>query len=399
MEKIIVKDDEQIELSIVDGDLEVHDGATINVSSKVDKLVIKGNLVNKGDVEINGSIEVLEIIHKNGFLEITGDVLAERINIRNGGRGGSKLIVGGNLTAKEAAVDGGVEVEKDFNCPIVKIMGSCAVYGNTNVETYEVSGSAKHELNLNAVEADISGSFRVGENAIIKEELEVSGSAKIGGTLDCPEIEIGGSFSCNNLITNSTDVSGSAKTVTAQVGDKLSVSGAYKCEESIIAAKLSVSGSSKVGDDSKIERLSVSGSSSAGDNVKFVEVKISGSLNLGKNTIAENINVSGSCSSSGFLKLSEKLQVSGSLTGDEIEADEIDVNGGLRCEVAKANLIKISRDSRVRGKLFGGTVIIGDGARVEDITADVVELGKDVRAGVVEAGTIDADPSAKYTKG
>ncbi|MHA1551995.1 MAG: hypothetical protein ACTSQC_08625 [Candidatus Heimdallarchaeaceae archaeon] len=399
MENIVVKDDEKIELSNVDGDLEVHDGAIINVSSKVDKLVINGNLVSKGDVEINGSIEVKEIIHKNGYLEITGDVIAERIKIRNGGRGGSKLIVGGNLTAEETAIDGALTVEKDFNCPQVKIMGSCAVYGNANVETYEVSGSAKHELNLNATEVDISGSFKVGEDAIIKEELEVSGSAKIGGTLDCPEVEVGGSFVCNNLITDSTDVSGSAKTVTAQVGDKLNVSGSYKCEGSIIAAKLSVSGSSKVGDDSKIEKLSVSGSSRAGDNCKFVDVKVSGSLGLGANTIAENINVSGSCNSSGLLRLSEKLQVSGSLSGDEIEAGEISVSGSLNCEIAKADLINISRDSRVRGKLFGGTVIIGDGARVEDITADEVELGRKVRAGVVEAGTINADPSAKYTKG
>lgn len=398
MEKIVVKDDEQIELSNVDGDLEVHDGATINVSSKVDKLVIKGNLISKGDVDINGSLEVEEIIHKNGYLEITGDVLVKRIRIRNGGRGGSKLIVGGNLTADETAVDGGVEVEKDFKCPKVEIMGSCAVYGNTDVETYDISGSAKHELNLNATDVDISGSFKVGEDAIIKNELEVSGSAKIGGTLDCPEVEVGGSFSCENLITNSTDISGSAKTTTAQVGSKLDVSGVYKCEESIIAAKLSVSGSCKVGDESKIEKLSVSGSANAGDNSKFVDIKISGSLVLGADIIAENINVSGSCSSSGFLKLSEKLQVSGSISGDEIEAEEIDVSGSLRCEIAKADLIKISRDSRVRGKLFGGTVIIGDGARVEDITADVVELGRNVRAGVVEAGTIDADPSAKYTK-
>ena len=399
METIVVKDDEQIELSNVDGDLEAHDGAIINVSSKVDKLVINGNLISKGDVDIKGSIEVKEIIHKNGYLEITGDVLAERIKIRNGGRGGSKLIVGGNLTAEETAIDGGLEVEKDFKCPTVKIMGSCAVYGNADVETYEVSGSAKHELNLNAVEVDISGSFKVGGNAVIKEEIEISGSAKIAGTLDCPEVEIGGSFVCNNLITNTTDVSGSVKITTAQVAEKLSVSGSYKCEESIIAAKLSVSGSCRVGSDSKVEKLSVSGSCSAGDNAKFVDVKISGSLSLGKDTIAENINVSGSCSSSGFLKLSENLQISGSLTGDEIEAGEIDVNGGLRCEIAKANLIKINRDSRVRGKLFGGTVIIGDGARVEDITADEVELGKDVRAGVIEAGTINADPSAKYTKG
>ena len=399
MEKIIVKDDEEIELSIADGDLEVHDGAIINVSSKVDKLVINGNLVSKGDIEINGSIEVKEIIHKNGYLDVTGDILAERIRIRNGLRGGSKLIVGGNLTAEETTVDGGLEVEKDFNCPSVKIMGSCAVYGNTDVETYEVNGSAKHELNLNATEVDISGSLRVGEDAIIKEELEVSGSAKIGGTLNCPEVEVGGSFACDNLITNNTDVSGSAKTSTAQVGDELDVSGSYKCEGSIIVSKLSVSGSCKIGDDSKIEKLSVSGSSKSGDNCKFVNIKVSGSLGLGADNIAENINVSGSCSSVGYLKLSEKLQVSGSLTGDEIEAGEISVSGGLRCEVAKADLINISRNSRVRGKLFGGTVIIEDGARVEDITADKVELGRKVRAGVVEAGTIDADPSAKYTKG
>ena len=396
MEKIVVKEDEEIELTNVDGDLEAHDGAIIKVASKVDVLKITGDFSSKGDVVINGSIEVNDIQHKNGYLEIEGDVQARRIRIRNGGRGGSKLIIGGNLTADEAAIDGALEVDKDFNCPKVTIMGSCKVFGDTNTETFNVSGSAKHEKSLNAVEAEISGSFKVGEDVIVKEELEVSGSAKIGGTLDCPEVDVGGSFVCGNLITQKTDISGSAKTTTAQIGEKLSVSGAYKCEESIVASKLSVSGSCKVGDDSKIEKLNVSGSAKTGDNAKFVDVKVSGSFGLGENVIAENITVSGSCSSSGYLKLSQKLIVSGSLSGEEIEADELDVSGGLSCEVAKANLIKIGRNSRVRGKLFGGIVIISEGARVEDITADEVELGDDVRAGTIEAGKINASPSAKY---
>ncbi|MCG3221115.1 MAG: hypothetical protein H7641_07005 [Candidatus Heimdallarchaeota archaeon] len=399
MDKVVVKEDETIELSNVDGDLEAFDGATINVSSKVDKLVITGNLISKGDVLLNGSIEVQEIMHKDGYLEIEGDVFAKRVNVRNGGRGGSsKLIVGGSLKAEETSIDGALEVAKDFDCPNVKIMGACVVYGDANLENYDVSGSAKHEMNLNAKEVEIGGSLKIGGDAVILEELEVSGSAKIDGTLDCPEIEIGGSFVCNDLITNKTDVSGSAKTKSAQIKEKLSISGSYKCENSCEATKIAISGSCKLGDESSVEKLNVSGSVGIGDNSKLQEAKVSGSLVLGSDVTGSNITVSGSCSSSGFLQLDGNLVVSGSLSGDEIETKELKLSGGLNCEIAKGELINIGQNSRVRGKLIGGTVIVERGARVEDIIADEVELGSKVRAGVVKAGKIEADPSAKYTE-
>ena len=397
MEKIIVNEDETIELSNVDGDLQALDGATISVSSKVDKLVISGNLVSRGDVLINGSIEVQEIIHKDGYLEIEGDVLAKRIKVRNGGRGGSsKLIVGGSLTAEEATIDGSLEVNKDLDCPNVKVMGSSAVYGDANLVNYDVSGSAKHEMNLKATEVEISGSLKVGQDAIILEELEVSGSAKISGTLDCPKIEVGGSFVCDNLITNKTDVSGSAKTHSAEIKEKLAVSGSYRCENNCEATKIRVSGSCKLGDGSSVEQLNVSGSAKLGDNSNLQEAKISGSLGLGSDVTGGSITVSGSCSSNGYLKLDGNLSIRGSLSGEEIESKELKVNGGLNCEIAKAELINIGQESRVRGKLIGGTVIIEREARVEDIIADEVELGEKVRAGSVKAGKIDAHPSSKF---
>ncbi|MCG3225725.1 MAG: hypothetical protein H7645_02310 [Candidatus Heimdallarchaeota archaeon] len=397
MDKVVVKEDETIELSNIDGDLEAFDGATINVASKVDKLVIAGNLLSKGDVLVNGSIEVQEIIHQDGYLEIEGDVFAKSVKVRNGGRGGSsKLIVGGSLKAEDTSIDGALEVGKDFDCPEVKIMGSCVVYGDSNLENYDVSGSAKHEMNLKAKEVEIGGSLKIGGDAVILEELEVSGSAKIDGALDCPDIEIGGSFVCSDLITNETDVSGSAKTKSAQIKEKLSVSGSYKCENSCEAAKITISGSCKLGDESIVEKLNVSGSAKLGDNSKLQEAKVSGSLGLGADVTGGSISVSGSCSSSGYLKLDGSIVISGSLSGEEIESKELKISGGLNCEIAKAELIDIGQNSRVRGKLVGGTVIIQRGARVEDIIADEVELGEKVRAGLVKAGKINAEPSAKY---
>jgi cytoskeletal protein CcmA (bactofilin family) len=397
MEKIVVKEDETIELGNVDGDLEASDGATINVSSKVDKLVITGNLVSKGDVLINGSIEVQEVRHRDGYLEIEGDVTAKKISVRNGGRGGSsKLIVAGSLNAEDTSIDGSLEVGKDLDCPNVIVRGSSTVYGDANVVNYEVSGSAKHEMNLRATEVEISGSLKVGQDAIILEELEVSGSAKISGTLECPEVEVGGSFVCDELITSKTDVSGSAKTQSAQIKGKLSVSGSYKCENICEAQTITVSGSCKLGDESNVEKLNVSGSAKLGDNSKLQNAKVSGSLGLGSDVTGGDITVSGSCSSNGYLKLEGKATISGSLSGEEIEAKELRISGGLNCEIAKAELINIGQNSRVRGKLVGGTVIIERGARVEDIIADEVELGSKVRAGLVKAGKINADPSAKY---
>jgi cytoskeletal protein CcmA (bactofilin family) len=397
MEKIIVKEDETIELSNVDGNLEVLDGATVDVSSKVDKLVVSGNLISKGDVFINGSLEVKEILHKDGYLEIEGDVVAKRVIVRNGGRGGSsKLIVGGSLDAEETTIDGGLEVEKNFDCPDVRIRGSCAVYGNAKLVNYDVSGSAKHEMNLEAKEVEIGGSLKVGGDAQILDELEVSGSAKIEGYLECPDVEIGGSFVCGDLLTDKTDVSGSAKTQTAEIKDKLSVSGSYKCEKSCISKRITISGSCKLGDESKIEKFEVSGSAALGDSSHLQEAKVSGSLGLGANVTGGNIAVSGSCSSSGYLKLDGRVSISGSLSGEEIEAKELSISGGLTCEIAKADLIEIGQNSRVRGKLVGGTVIIESGARVEDIIADEVTLEDRVRAKTVKAGKINADSSAKF---
>lgn len=400
MDKIVVKEDETIELSNVDGDLEASDGATINVSSKVDKLVITGNLVSRGDVLINGSVEVQEILHKDGYLEIEGDVFAKRVVVRNGGRGGSsRLIVGGSLSAEETTIDGGLEIGKNLDCPEVRIRGSCVVYGDSNLVNYEVSGSAKHEMNLKAKEVEIGGSLKIGGDAAISEELDVSGSAKIEGFLDCPDVEIGGSFVCSDLITSETEVSGSAKTETAQIKDKLTVSGSYKCENSCEAVKISVSGSCKLGDESIVEKLKVSGSAKLGDNSKLQEAEVSGSLGLGADVTGGSIIVSGSCSSSGYLKLDGNVDISGSLSGEEIEARELKISGDLSCEIAKADLIEIGQNSRVRGKLVGGTVIIQRGARVEDIIADEVELEERVRAGVVKAGKINAESSAKYQEG
>ncbi|MHA2358132.1 MAG: hypothetical protein ACXABK_05140, partial [Candidatus Heimdallarchaeaceae archaeon] len=99
-----------------------------------------------------------------------------------------------------------------------------------------------------------------------------------------------------------------------------------------------------------------------------------------------------------LLKIEQKLVVNGTLSGEEIESQELEVNGGISCRTARGELIKIGQDSRVRGKLIGGTVIVERGARVEDIEADTVELGPEVRARLVQASNIDADPSAKYNK-
>ena len=400
MEKIIVKEDETIELSNVDGDLEALDGATIQVSSKVDKLVISGKLISKGDVFVNGSLEVKDILHRDGYLEIEGDVLAKKVIVRNGGRGGSsKLIISGSLKAEETTIDGALEVGENFDCPDVKIRGSCAVYGDAKLVNYEVSGSARHEMNLEAKEVEIGGSLKIGGDAKILDELEVSGSAKINGSLDCPDIEIGGSFVCGELITDKTDVSGSAKTQSAEIKEKLSVSGSYKCDNSCISRIITISGSCKLGDESKVEKINVSGSAALGDNSELQEAKISGSLGLGANVTGGSIHVSGSCSSSGYLKLDGSVVISGSLSGEEIEAGELKISGGLSCEIAKAQLITISQNSRVRGKLIGGTVIIESGARVEDIIADEVTLEERVRAKLVKAGKINADSSAKFEEG
>ena len=51
MGKTVVKEDEKIDLTQVDGDLEVQDGATINVPKSAERLTIIGKLESKNHNE------------------------------------------------------------------------------------------------------------------------------------------------------------------------------------------------------------------------------------------------------------------------------------------------------------------------------------------------------------
>ena len=119
MEKIVVNEDEEMELTKVDGDLEVLDGAVVNVPSGV--LNITGELVCKGDVVIKGGVHASKILLLNGYLEIEGDAQAEGIQVSSSKmRNGSQLTVYGNVECEKAEIDGGLEVDKNFTCTVAK---------------------------------------------------------------------------------------------------------------------------------------------------------------------------------------------------------------------------------------------------------------------------------------
>ena len=116
----LVKEDETVELTKIDGDLKADDGAIINVPS--DTLIISGDLISKGDVLINGAVEVKDIRHDRGYLEIQGNVKARHVRVSSRkASNGSKLIITGSLNCEEIDVDGGLEVDENLTSGDVDI--------------------------------------------------------------------------------------------------------------------------------------------------------------------------------------------------------------------------------------------------------------------------------------
>ena len=96
------------------------------------------------------------------------------------------------------------------------------------------------------------------------------------------------------------------------------------------------------------------------------------------------------------MKVLDTIIVNGKLTGDKIESKKIEIAGGLESQETKGEWILIQEDSRVRGKIIGGEVIVEDDARVDHIVADKVKLGNRAKVTKLESPNIDAEKSAKY---
>ena len=397
MGKTIVKEDEEIELTHVDEDLEVHDGAKVIVSKSVDKLVIGGKLISSGDVIIEGSVKTDEIRHSGGYLEIEGDVEAQEVKVYSRGtRNGSKLDVIGSLTCNEAEIEGGLEVDKDLVCDDLEVNGACTVHGTAKVNNYEINGAAKHGMDLSVGDLEVNGSLKAQANVTVKTDFQLGGSAKIEGILEAPEIDIGGSLSCYELLSNSVEIGGSAKLEISKIDEKLNVSGSFKCTESMIAPKVNCNGACGFGDESSIKNLTINGSTKVGDNFKFETIKVNGSFKIDGSAFGDELVVNGSTAADGDIKLEGNLEINGSVNAIKLQANEIKIDGGLTVEEASAKFIYVGDSSRVRGILKADTVELDDSARVDHIIANKVKLGADSKVGKLEAKEIDADPSARY---
>ncbi|MHA1398003.1 MAG: hypothetical protein ACTSSF_09910, partial [Candidatus Heimdallarchaeaceae archaeon] len=74
MGKMEIKEDQEIELTYVDDDLEVYDGAIITVPEGTKELVVNGDFNSRGDIVVKGNLSCKNIKHENGYLEIEGNV-------------------------------------------------------------------------------------------------------------------------------------------------------------------------------------------------------------------------------------------------------------------------------------------------------------------------------------
>jgi cytoskeletal protein CcmA (bactofilin family) len=293
-----VEKNQTTELSSVDGDLEVNDGAVIVVPS--DKpLKISGKLISDGDVEIQGSVEAQRIEHTNGYLTIDGNVKAEEIEIEKSTFKRKRRFENdyepdedGNITISSkifnkiigaiGSRDGNnsaLIVSGDLECKDLNCAGKLQVDGNTSADNYDVKGSASHGADFNAVNAMVGGSLRVELHGEITEAIKVGGSARFQ-SLNCPEINAGGSFKVKEEVTTENLRSGGSFKADVINAKEIRAGGSLRATK-IFAENMRIGGSIKA-DEVELDNLKVGGSGRIEKALIRGDYKASGTFSFGE---------------------------------------------------------------------------------------------------------------------
>ena len=291
-----VEKNQTTELSSVEGDLVVNDGAVITVPGN-EPLKISGKLICDGDIEIQGSIEVQRIEHSNGYLTIDGNVKAEEIEIEKSkflrkrkhdfdeDEEGNVTISGKILNSILRSVgsrndnSSALIITGDLECVDLYCAGKLVVDGNTSVDQYDVKGSASHGADFNSVNAKIGGSLRVELHGEISEALKIGGSARFY-SVNCPDIHIGGSFKAKEEVTTENLRSGGSFKADVINAKEIYSGGSLKASK-IFAENMKIGGSIKA-DEVELDNLKVGGSGRIEKALIRGDYKASGSFKFGE---------------------------------------------------------------------------------------------------------------------
>lgn len=359
---------EQVRLGTLEGDLQVHHGARIEVDGR---LIVPGTARFEGSSQVNGSLECRSLEAEDGTVEIRGD-----------------------LTVQESvrAHDGGLEVTGAFRAARVDVDKRLRIGGPAVAEEFEVGGVFEGGSTLDAPKVSVGGKLR------------------LAGKLTGRELEAGGSVDIAEVDLETLEVGGLVRLAGGEVRRDVHVGGRFASEGPLRFGALDVGGVVQLRGPAQGGRISVGGMLMAEKDVAFDTLKIGGMGTVHGNGTGRSIEVGGKFDVRGSLTLTELLEVGGAVSiGEELTGERLSVGGSLSArravfsgeaeiggaiatrEGAKADRFRLRHRSRASGPLVGNFVEIESKGRAEDVYGGRVELGRKAEARRIFATSIRLD--------
>jgi len=344
---------EKVRLGTIEGDLEVSQGARIEVDGR---LVVPGTAHFEGSSSVEGSLECRSLRVEDGTVQIRGD-----------------------LTVQETvrADDGGLEVTGAFRAGRVDVDKRLRIGGPAAAEEFEVGGVFE------------------GGSTLTSPKVSVGGKLRLSGKLTGRELEAGGSVEVAEVDLETLEVGGLVRLAGGEVRRSVEVGGRFAADGPFKFGNLDVGGVVQLRGPATGGRVSVGGMMMAEKDLTFEALKIGGMGTVQGNGAGRTIEVGGKFDVRGSLKLTELLEVGGAVAiGEELTGQRLSVGGSLTArravlsgeaeiggsiatqEGAKAERFRLRHRSKATGPLVGNSVEIESKGRVEDIYGGRVELGR-----------------------
>lgn len=351
-EKIVVEPGRAAEFDALEGDLVAGENSTIR-SKSGGPIVVKGTAKFKGNCDIRSSFQARNMQGEDGRIHVLGDLTVdESIDVREG-----EVLVDGQVQAKEIDVERRLTVKGNLRSERVDVGGSLEVARDSIVTKVDVGGTVSMNGNLKGTQLQVGGSADI-RGTVELEKLDVGGSAKVGsGTIN--DISVGGFLeSTGKLRFQAIDVGGAVRLASAEGEGMINVGG-----------KVDVDG------DIEFKEMNVGGMVTIRGNAKGKKVEVGGKLRVDKSAkIDDSLEVGGSVDVHDDLSGGE-IEVGGSLQSNVCIARSVRVGGKVETEKGtKADVFEIGKRGNVRGPIIATHVRIDDGAEVEDIYADEVQI-------------------------
>ena len=376
-------------LGRVEGDLRVGRGATISAESG-DRVVVTGTAYIEGPADIDCNFEC-------GRMRVEG---------KGFGPSGNVVVKGELLAQGELEIDASAEVRGTITAESIDVGGHLESLGATS-KGVRVGGHMKIKGSVKAEDVDVGGHMTVDGNVDIAN-LRVGGHAEIGGGSIKGDIKVRGHFRTFGKLSYGTiQVYGHLTLPAGSEGESLTAHGKVDFEGDAFCKVLEVNGVANAKGDLATDSLKVNGKLDVRGSLKAEEkIEVFGSAET-KGKVECGTFLAGGRMVANSVIASGKVDVGGEIwTSRGLKAKEITVGAGSRVNgPVVGEIVEVGK-----GMVFGGfwanvstMHTLGRLTRVDDVYGKEVRVEKYSQAKRIFGETIRMQAGsmadeANYTK-